>query len=105
MTTTKISLTQLRRILHVGAQFQAEFVGINARLAKPERVRTYRTVRAQNARHMVSTIDNDGELPGTEVWLNWNGVTAEQQGEFIVLIMNDIEPGEQFLKILLLKGN
>ena len=105
MTTTKISLTQLRRILHVGAQFTAEFIGINAKIAKPERVRTYRTVRKQNSRHMVSTIDNDGETPGTEVWLNWQGVTAEQQGEFIVLTMNDVTPSEQFLKILPLKGN
>ena len=105
MNTKKLSLSKLRKILSVGAQFTAEFIGINAKIAKPDRVKTYRTVRKQNTRHVVSTIDNAGEIPGTEVWLNWQGVTAEQHGEFIVLTMNDVNPPEQFLKILPLKGN
>jgi hypothetical protein len=94
----KVSLSKLRKILSVGAQFTAEFIGINARIAKPENVRTYRTVRKQNSKHMVSTIDS--AIPGTEVWLNWKGISAEKNGEFIILTMNEVSPPEEFLKIL-----
>lgn len=96
----RISLAEVRRRLPVGAKFTAEFIGLNAKVCKPENRCTKRVVEKQTSHQMVS-VKEDGE----RVWHQWNETMAhEHEDGSIVLSMTDGDESkkpEAFLRITL----
>jgi hypothetical protein len=105
-----MKLTELRKLLTVGVEFDAEAIGgMNTRvlsnlgvtsLKKPDsEIFTRRRVVKQTAREMV-TVYLSGPKEGREIHCDWKGVKARQfDGGDIILTMTDNGREEDFLRI------
>ena len=99
----KISCAEIRRLLTIGTIFQAEFVGDNRRVARPNRISTLRRVTKQTAHEMESLLfPSDGSDPqGIAIYLTWKGLEIESNGKDYLLTDKGNGDKEPFLKITL----
>ena len=85
---TPLSIAAVRRMFPPGTRYIGEFIGANRKAARPGNIRTERTVRRQVPYEMVSMIET-GPRAGSEIDLNWRGVTATMCGRIVTLYMPD----------------
>jgi hypothetical protein len=107
----KMSVAELKRLLPVGTEYTAEFIGeLNMRvlsnlgpttLVKPENERIARRRVVKQNSQMVSLI-LDGPKQGVETHLHWSGITARKDTDGGIIVTNkEYNPPKDFLKIRL----
>lgn len=89
----KISIAEVKRCLPVGKEVSFEYVGF-----PKNGVKSKRKVIKNSSYQLITTI-LDGPKTGESVYLDWNGVTADERDGDVYL-----KDTEEFVKIIGLKS-